>query len=140
MLPLLRSGLPTLTETGVSILVTGGAGFMGLAAVEQLLARGERVVVLDLHALPAHAAGVFGTLPGSLTALQGDVTAPGAVADVISQHGIRRMIHAAAITAAAERDAREPARIANVNLVGTLRALEAARDAKLDRFGITHFY
>lgn len=43
------------------------------------------------------------------------------------------MIHAAAITAAADRDAREPARIASVNLVGTLRALEAARDARLER-------
>lgn len=117
----------------MSILVTGGAGFMGLAVVEQLLARGEQVVVLDLHAPPAHAAAAFARLPGRLTALPGDVTTPGAIADAVLRHGVRRMIHAAAITAAAQRDAREPARIANVNLVGTLRAMEAARDGRLER-------
>jgi UDP-glucose 4-epimerase len=31
----------------VSVLVTGGAGYIGSATVEMLLAKGEKVVVLD---------------------------------------------------------------------------------------------
>jgi UDP-glucose 4-epimerase len=42
---------------------------------------------------------------------------------------IDRVVHLSAITAGPERDAREPRRIAEVNLIGTLNVLEAARDS-----------
>ena len=45
-----------------------------------------------------------------------------------------RVIHLSAITAGPERDAREPRRIAEVNLIGTLNVLETAKNAGVRRF------
>lgn len=98
------------------ILVTGGAGFVGLNIVEQLLGRGDAVLVFDVAAPRISA-------PYEL----GDVADAGAVDRLFAKHRPQLVIHMAAITADAERDAREPRRIAEVNLIGTLNVLEAAR-------------
>jgi nucleoside-diphosphate-sugar epimerase len=103
------------------ILVTGGSGFVGLNVVEQLRARGEAVVVYDLEKPRL-----------DVPFEQGDVTQP--LDAVFAKHGVKRVIHLAAITADAERDAREPRRIAEVNLIGTLNVLEAARRHGVERF------
>jgi nucleoside-diphosphate-sugar epimerase len=110
------------------ILVTGGAGFVGLNVVEQLRARakgnaGDDVLVFDTRA------------PRVATAFEaGDVTDREALRRVFSRHDIRAVIHLAAITAGRERDAREPRRIAEVNLLGTINVLEAARERGVARF------
>jgi len=101
------------------ILVTGGAGFVGLNVVEQLRARGEEVRVADLDK-PAI------DVPFERV----DVRQP---PDSIFR-GVKRVIHLAAITADPARDAREPALIAEVNLLGTIRMLEAARRHGVERF------
>ena len=101
------------------ILVTGGAGFVGLNVVEQLRARGEEVTVADVDP-PAL------DVPFQLI----DVTQP---LDHLFA-GVKRVIHLAAITADPGRDASEPARIAEVNLLGTIRVLEAARRHGVERF------
>ena len=109
------------------ILLTGGAGFVGLNVAEQLLARGEAVLVLDLKPPPA-------ALGGNPLFAQGDVADRAFVQEVFGTHPIDRVIHTAAITAGPERDAREPRRIAEVNFLGTLNVLEAARQSKVSRF------
>jgi nucleoside-diphosphate-sugar epimerase len=105
------------------ILVTGGAGFVGLNVVEQLAARGDAVVVYDLSA-PLIA------VPYE----QGDVTDVDELERAFARHRPAAVIHLAAITAGRERDAREPRRIAEVNLIGTLNVLEAARRHGVARF------
>jgi nucleoside-diphosphate-sugar epimerase len=108
------------------ILLTGGAGFVGLNVAEQLLERGERVAIFDLRAPPREfSKAVF---------VQGDVADRASVERAFSQHPIRRVIHLSAITAGPERDAREPRRIAEVNFLGTLNLLEAAREHQVERF------
>ena len=108
------------------ILLTGGAGFVGLNVAEQLLARGEDVLIFDLRPPPPEfSAAAF---------VQGDVTDLALLHEVFSRHGIERVIHMSAITAGPERDAREPRRIAEVNLIGTLNVLEASRNAGVRRF------
>jgi len=108
------------------ILVTGGAGFIGLNVVEQLLARGDEVVVLDLRPLPA----VFS---GKALFVHGDVSDSVQVEKAF-EHRIDKIVHTAAITAGPERDAREPRRIAEVNFIGTLNVLDAARRHGVQRF------
>jgi len=109
------------------ILVTGGAGFIGLNVAEQLLARGEEVVLFDLSSPPAFFQKKF-------LFERGDVTDPGAIEKSFSGKTIDGVVHLAAITAGAERDAREPGRIAEVNLLGTLNVLDAARRHGVRRF------
>ena len=98
------------------ILVTGGAGFVGLNVVEQLVARGDAVLVFD-------AAAPRLNVPYE----RGDVADAAAVDRLFAKQRPQAVIHLAAITADAERDAREPRRIAEVNLLGTLNVLEAAK-------------
>ena len=109
------------------ILVTGGSGFIGLNVVEQLLARGEQIAVLDLRRPAAEFAG-------KVTFVEGDVADRARVDDAFAHNPIEKVIHTAAITAGPERDAREPRRIAEVNFLGTLNVLEAARRHKVQRF------
>jgi nucleoside-diphosphate-sugar epimerase len=109
------------------ILVTGGSGFVGLNVVEQLLARGDEALIYDLSPPPAG-------FHGNFRFEEGDVTDPNRLADIFSKCKFKSIIHLAAITAGAERDAREPRRIAEVNLIGTINVLEAARQHGVLRF------
>jgi nucleoside-diphosphate-sugar epimerase len=117
----------------MSVLVTGGAGFVGLNLLEALLGRGESVVAFDATPLPGVAAEDFARLPGRLNVVAGDVRDRSAIARAMAAHGVDRLIHAAAITAGPERDASDPAGIAETNLLGTIHALEAARARGLKR-------
>ncbi|MGG5818498.1 NAD-dependent epimerase/dehydratase family protein [Falsiroseomonas sp. HW251] len=113
-----------------AILVTGGAGFVGLNVTEALLARGEHVVVFGQEAaLPDPAPALFARLPGRLTVIQGDVTDAATLREVFRAQRIRGVLPFAAITAGPEREARDAQRILDVNLKGVLATLEAARDA-----------
>ena len=117
----------------MSTLVTGGAGFVGLNLLEALLGRGESVVAFDAKPLPAAAAEDLALLPGRLHVVSGDVRDRNAIVRAMVTHVVDRLIHAAAVTAGPERDAADPGGIAEINLVGTIRALEAARERGLKR-------
>src|SRR4029079_17505754 len=52
---------------------------------------------------------------------------------IFGRYAIERVVHAAAITSGASREARDPARIVDVNLQGTLNVLEAAREHDVRR-------
>ena len=105
------------------ILVTGGAGFVGLNVVEQLRARGDDVLVFDLA--PPRV---------DVPCEQGDTSDAAAVERLFARQVPQAVIHLAAITADAERDAREPRRVAEVNLIGTINVLEAAKRHGVQRF------
>jgi len=55
----------------MSILVTGGAGFVGLNLLEAFLGRGESVVAFDRQPLPAVAQRDFAALPVRLHGVSG---------------------------------------------------------------------
>jgi nucleoside-diphosphate-sugar epimerase len=118
----------------MAVLITGGSGFVGLNLAEQLLARGERVALFSLTPAPEAALGELSRLPGRLSVLSGDVTHKPSLDAVLAEHAVDRVIHAAAITAGPERDAAEPRRIAEVNFIGTLNMLQAAREHGVRRF------
>jgi UDP-glucose 4-epimerase len=77
----------------MTILVTGGTGFIGSATVERLLARGERVVVLDdLYR------GHRGSIDKSVPFYQGRVGDRTLVARIAWEHPIDSCVHFAALT------------------------------------------
>lgn len=112
-----------------TILVTGGAGFIGCNIARQLLADGYRVRVLDNFATGKRAnleeiADRIEIVDGSITS-QDD--ARGAV------EGVDCVLHQAAIPSV-PRSVSDPLGSNEANVTGTLTMLVAARDAKVRRF------
>jgi len=115
----------------VSVLVVGGAGFVGLNVAEQLLSAGRAVRILDRGPPPDAALAAFARLPGELSILTGDVRDAAAVGEAVA--GVRDVVFGAAITSAPEREATEPSTILEVNLNAFLAVLDAARAAGVRR-------
>ena len=94
----------------MTILVTGGTGFIGSATVERLLAKGERVVVLD-DLYRGHRAAVDNNVP----LYQGRVGDLALVARIASEHRIEACVHFAALTYVGE-SVQDPQRYFENNL------------------------
>jgi dihydroflavonol-4-reductase len=105
-------------------LVTGGCGFIGRHLVGALVARGERVRVLDLRPLGSAMAGVEQVV--------GTITDPATVAR--ATEGCERVFHLAANP---NLWAPDPKSFDAVNHQGTRRMLEAAQKAGVQRFVYT---
>jgi len=118
----------------MKLLITGGAGFVPLSLAEAALEAGHRVVLFDRLDIPAPAQAAFARFGDRLAIERGDVLDRIALGRVLAQHGIDTIAHAAAITAGTERERREPATIATVNLLGTIAVIEAARGGAIRRF------
>jgi nucleoside-diphosphate-sugar epimerase len=110
-------------------LVTGGAGFIGSNIVDELVQRGQEVVVLDdLSAgKEANLAGVRSKIDLHI----GSVTDLAAVQSACK--GAQYVIHLAARTSV-PRSVLNPLESNRVNIDGTLNVLVAARDAQVRRF------
>ncbi|MDI7268700.1 MAG: NAD-dependent epimerase/dehydratase family protein [Myxococcota bacterium] len=105
-------------------LVTGGAGFIGSHLVERLVQDGAKVRVLDDLSTGREAnLAPFGD---AVELLRGDVRDRNAVAS--AARGVRSVFHLAALVSV-ERSVRDPALAEDVNAIGTIRVLEAAREA-----------
>ncbi len=110
----------------MAVLITGGAGFVGLNLAERLLARGDEVLIFGPNPPPAAALAMLSTLPGRLQLIRGDVTRADDLDAVLGVHPIDRLIHGAAITADLGRERRAARDIFAVNVLGTVEVLEAA--------------
>jgi nucleoside-diphosphate-sugar epimerase len=117
----------------MSILVTGGAGFVGMNVVEALLGRGDEVVVFDAGELPAGADAALEPHRSRLAVERGSVLHPAELEAVFRKHRIERVIHAAAVTSGPRREALEPGSIVDVNVRGTINVLEAASKHQVAR-------
>jgi UDP-glucose 4-epimerase len=109
-------------------LVTGGAGFIGSHLCRRLLADGHAVRVLD-----DLSTGKLENLAGiadRIDLVRGDLRDPAAVA--AATRDIDCVLHHAAI-ASVQISVAQPLREQEVNAVGTLRLLEAARQAGVRR-------
>lgn len=117
--------------TDKPVLVTGAAGFIGHATAHRLLDRGERVVGIDnlndyyetslkearLATLSSREGFVFQS---------GDIAAPDAVAALLREHGITRVVHLAA-QAGVRYSIDNPFAYQHSNLAGHLAVMEACR-------------
>jgi dTDP-glucose 4,6-dehydratase len=110
----------------MAILITGGAGFVGLNVAENLLARGVDVILFGPGAPPPAALTCLQRHPGKLRLVHGDVSVTSDLDAVFASYTIDRVIHGAAITADLAREKRAARDIFTVNLLGTIELLEAA--------------
>jgi UDP-glucose 4-epimerase len=111
----------------MTTLVTGGSGWVPSHIVRRLASRGEQVIVYDLMEPDHFLHDFLGPLASRVAFVAGDVADRRALAAACADHGVDAIVHAAAITPRFEREQREPVRIIDVNLGGTVNALEVAR-------------
>jgi UDP-glucose 4-epimerase len=107
---------------GNSILVTGGAGYIGSHVLLQLVTAGERVVVLDDLSTGFRAAVMDAEL------VVGDLGDRALVARILHDHDIDTVLHLAARTIVPESVA-NPLRYYANNTCATRNLLECCRDA-----------
>lgn len=114
-------------------LVTGGAGFIGSTLVDRLLAEGHEVDVVDNLSTGSlrNLAGARAEYAHALRIHQLDITDP-ELAEVVVRARPEVVFHLAA-QADVRVSVNDPVFDATVNLVGTLRVLEAARTAGVER-------
>jgi UDP-N-acetylglucosamine/UDP-N-acetyl-alpha-D-glucosaminouronate 4-epimerase len=109
-------------------LVTGGAGFIGSSIVEALLAKGERVRVLDDFS-SGRKENLQG-LKGALEVVEGTIVDPTTVQR--AAQGVDVIFHEAAIPSVA-RSVENPLATMKAGVIGTTNVLDAAREARVRR-------
>ncbi|ALM84370.1 NAD(P)-dependent oxidoreductase [Bordetella sp. N] len=114
------------------VLITGGAGFVGLALAQALLEQGAEVRLFDSRPPPSTFLEALRPHAARLTARQGSVCDDAAVRTACQ--GMTHVFHGAAVTAGPQREASEPLDVIGVNLGGTIRVLRAAADEGVTRF------
>lgn len=110
----------------MAVLVTGGAGYIGSHTVAELLARGEKVVVVDSLETGHQAAVPEGML------LKGDLRDTSFLDSVFKQHQIESVIHFAAYSLVGE-SMQAPFKYYHNNLYGTLCLLEKMKEYGVHR-------
>ncbi len=115
----------------MKVLVTGAAGFFGRSLVREFALKGHDVVASDV--LTADLFAPRSDTPDGVSYFQLDVADPDAWnADAIAE--VEGIVHAAALTPSVEESQHDPTKLINVNLIGTLNALEFARKRELKKF------
>ncbi len=122
-------------HTPRSVLVTGGAGFIGANFVEHLIASDESVRVTTLDALTY--AGSLDNLSAVMgderhDFIRGDITDAALVSSLLTDRSIDTIVHFAA-ESHVDRSITGPAAFITTNVVGTFTLLEAARNAWLSK-------
>jgi UDP-glucose 4-epimerase len=110
-----------------SILVTGGAGYIGSHTVRQLIERGERVVVLD-NLSSGYRSAVLGA-----PLVVGDTGDRELVARVLDEHHVDTVLHFAAHTIVPE-SVSDPLKYYRNNTCATRNLLEQCAAAGVSRF------
>ena len=121
----------------MTVLVTGGAGYVGMNVVEALLARRNRVVLLDAAEMPAAIKAALVAHDALIEVVNADIRDAAAMDRLFAARPIDGVIHCAAVTAGPAREAADPASSIEVNQHGTLNLLTAARTHRVRRFVFT---
>jgi UDP-glucose 4-epimerase len=111
----------------MTVLVTGGAGYIGSVVTEELLRDGHKVVVYD-NLSKGHANAV---MPDAAMVL-GDVIDAGLLTRTIAEHRVEAVIHMAADSLVGE-SVTHPAKYYHNNLVAGLAMLDALRNSGVNK-------
>jgi CDP-glucose 4,6-dehydratase len=114
-----------------SVFVTGAYGLLGSWLVRALVARGERVVVLQRDRAPRSALLLDG-VEDALDVVHGDLNEPGLVARTLGEYAIDTVFHLAAQTLVGTAN-RSPLGTFEANVRGTWTLLEACRLHRAER-------
>lgn len=106
---------PEATEPQQTVLVVGGAGYLGSFVCRELLRRGSRVIILDNLS-----SGSREQVPVGATFVQGDVADTNVLRDIFAEYAVSTVVHVALPQAEAE-----PAEVLRASAIG-MRSLVTA--------------
>lgn len=109
----------------MNLLITGAAGFIGSSLTEELVKRGNEVVIIDISKDPANLSGVL----GKVNYIKGDVRDRQSVKMVMSEHEFDGVVHLAAVSRVVWGE-QDPDRCVDVNVNGTRMILDIASEMK----------
>ena len=112
----------------MGVLVTGGAGYIGSVAVEDLKSRGEEVVVLD-NLVYGHREAVAEGVPF----YEGNIGDKDLIKKIAAEHKIDACMHYSAYAYVGE-SVEQPAKYYQNNFVETLHLLDALRENGVSKF------
>ena len=127
-----------MTMAMTTILVTGGAGFIGSHLCDRLLAQGYRVLCLDNFndfydpALKEQNIAQASEHP-SFTLIRGDILDQGLLEKIFSEHRPEKVVHLAAM-AGVRASIASPTRYVDVDIKGTVNLLEMAKEYGVKQF------
>ena len=115
---------------GYSILITGGAGFLGAHLARALARRGDRVVAYDnfLSGVPES----LKDLHDNVKLVHGDILDVTFLIRTMIAEKVKKVIHTAALVSFAP-SIEKPALTAKINIEGTVNVLEACRILGIER-------
>ena len=112
----------------MGVLVTGGAGYIGSVAVEDLKKRGETVVVLD-NLVYGHREAVADAVPF----YEGSIGDKELIKTIVAEHNVDACMHYSAYAYVGE-SVEQPAKYYENNFVETLHLLDALRENGVNKF------
>ncbi|MGN7398086.1 NAD-dependent epimerase/dehydratase family protein [Peribacillus frigoritolerans] len=118
----------------MTVLITGGSGFVGINIIERLLNENINIVNYATLPVPSEAVDSLEGRNGKYYYIEGDVLDTKLLDTTIKNYNIKIIIHAAVITPDFEREQKFSKNIANVNYMGTVEVLEAARRNSIEKF------
>ena len=113
----------------MSILVTGGAGFIGSQLLRSLNKFGERLVVADKISY----AGKKSNLPDNIEFYKIDIASDDAVRYLFEQETFNTVFHLAA-ESHVDNSIKNPKPFIDTNVIGTVNLLQASLEHEVDRF------
>lgn len=117
------------------ILLTGGAGYIGLHTAAVLIEAGHQVVLFDnfSNSKPLAVKRLEAIVGRAVPCVEGDVRSRSDMDGLFDQHPVSAVIHFAGLKAVGE-SATQPLRYYDNNVAGTLVLLEAMQRAEVRRF------
>ncbi len=118
-----------------TVLLTGGAGYIGSHTAVRLLERGWEVVVVDdfSNSSPAALERVAEIAPGGrLRSFEADIRDTGRLTEVLRSEGVEAVVHFAGLKAVGESTA-DPLRYHSANVAGSVSLLQAMDAADVRR-------
>jgi UDP-glucose 4-epimerase len=109
-----------------TIMITGGAGFLGTYVTRMLAERGDRVVIFDAAGSAPELAVLTAPFEQNIVRVRGQILDLSSLLRCVQQHSVERIFHAAALYDP-PYSLEDPAITFQVNVNGTINVLEAAR-------------
>src|SRR5690554_4995103 len=123
----------------MSILLTGGAGFIGSACLVELVSNGQKVIVLDNFEPTLYKRSLkekhlkWAKGHGDFVFVEGDIQDEESLQAIFNEHSISLVLHIAAVAGVRPSISR-PDLYVDINLTGTALLLKVARQHGVDKF------